>query len=154
MRLASDEMACVSSCSRDRAHWPWEPWLLHTVLQHVHTKKIIALSAVVSAASLGLQGNQVLCWNSRAKAVSPSRNLILSTFLLPDTSLTALLVCVDIIQSLCWNTHCIRGVKLIFAGNLISLTVAFKGPKVILGLYKCNYSLTVKELKLHSALWR
>ena len=25
---------------------------------------------------------------------------------------------------------------------------------VILGLYKCNYSLTVKELKLHWALWR
>ena len=26
--------------------------------------------------------------------------------------------------------------------------------KIILGLYKCNYSLTVKEFKLHSALWR
>ena len=26
--------------------------------------------------------------------------------------------------------------------------------KIILGLYKCNYSLTVKELKLHPALWR
>ena len=26
--------------------------------------------------------------------------------------------------------------------------------EIILGLYKCNYSLTVKELKLHSALWR
>ena len=24
--------------------------------------------------------------------------------------------------------------------------------KIILGLYKCNYSLTVKEFKLHSAL--
>ena len=24
--------------------------------------------------------------------------------------------------------------------------------KIILGLYKCKYSLTVKELKLHSAL--
>ena len=31
-----------------------------------------------------------------------------------------------------------------------SLTVAFKGLNVILGLYECNYSLTVKELKLHS----
>ena len=26
--------------------------------------------------------------------------------------------------------------------------------KIILGLYKCNYSLTVKELKWHSVLWR
>ena len=26
--------------------------------------------------------------------------------------------------------------------------------KIMLGLCKCNYSLTVKELKLHSALWR
>ena len=26
--------------------------------------------------------------------------------------------------------------------------------EIILGLCKCNYSLTVKELKLHSALWR
>ena len=29
-------------------------------------------------------------------------------------------------------------------GGHISLVVAFKGPSVILGLYKCNYSLTVK----------
>ena len=35
-----------------------------------------------------------------------------------------------------------RGVKLIFMGGHISLTVAFKGPNVILGQYKCNYSLT------------
>ena len=35
-----------------------------------------------------------------------------------------------------------RGVKLIFSGGHISLVVAFKGPNVILGLYKCNYSLT------------
>ena len=34
------------------------------------------------------------------------------------------------------------GVKLIFTGDHISLVVAFKGPNVILGLYKCNYSLT------------
>ena len=47
-----------------------------------------------------------------------------------------------------------RGVKLIFTGGHISLLVAFKGPNVISGLYKCNYSLTVKELKLHPALWR
>ena len=34
------------------------------------------------------------------------------------------------------------GVKLIVTRGHISLTVAFKGPNVILGLYKCNYSLT------------
>ena len=33
-------------------------------------------------------------------------------------------------------------VKLIFTGGHISLEAAFKGPNVILGLYKCNYSLT------------
>ena len=38
-----------------------------------------------------------------------------------------------------------RGVKLIFTGGHISLTVAFKGPNVMSGLYKCNYSLTVKR---------
>ena len=26
--------------------------------------------------------------------------------------------------------------------------------EIIVGLYKCNYSLTVKDLKSHSALWR
>ena len=42
-----------------------------------------------------------------------------------------------------------RGVKLIFTRGHISLAVAFKGPNVILGLYKCNYSLTRgKELGL------
>ena len=35
-----------------------------------------------------------------------------------------------------------QGVKLIFTGGHISLMVAFKGPNVILGLYKCNYTLT------------
>ena len=35
-----------------------------------------------------------------------------------------------------------RGVELIFTGGHISLVVAFKGLNVILGLYKCNYSLT------------
>ena len=30
-------------------------------------------------------------------------------------------------------------------GGHISLMVAFKGPNVILGLCKCNYSLTVKR---------
>ena len=29
-----------------------------------------------------------------------------------------------------------------FTGGHISLTVAFKGPNVTLGLYTCNYSLT------------
>ena len=37
-----------------------------------------------------------------------------------------------------------QGVKLIFTRGHISLTVAFKRPNVILGLYKCNYSLIVK----------
>ena len=36
----------------------------------------------------------------------------------------------------------IRGIKFIFIGGHISLTVAFKGLNVILGLYKCSYSLT------------
>ena len=45
------------------------------------------------------------------------------------------------------------GVKLILTAGHISLVVAFKGPNIILGLYKCNYSLTVKELKLHAG-WR
>ena len=41
------------------------------------------------------------------------------------------------------------GVKLIFTGGHISLKVAFKGPNVILGLYKCNYSLPRgKDLKV------
>ena len=35
-----------------------------------------------------------------------------------------------------------RGVKFIFTRGQISLAIAFKGPNVILGLYKCNYSLT------------
>ena len=35
-----------------------------------------------------------------------------------------------------------RGVKLIFTRGHISLVVAFKGMNVILGLCKCNYSLT------------
>ena len=34
------------------------------------------------------------------------------------------------------------GVKLIFTGGHISFTFAFKGPNVISGLHKCNYSLT------------
>ena len=35
-----------------------------------------------------------------------------------------------------------QGIKLMFTGGHISLVVAFKGPSVILGLCKCNYSLT------------
>ena len=38
-----------------------------------------------------------------------------------------------------------QGVKLIFTRGHISLTVAFKEQYVILGLYECNYSLTVKR---------
>ena len=36
----------------------------------------------------------------------------------------------------------IRGVKLFFTGDHISLMVTFIGPNVILGVYICNYSLT------------
>ena len=36
----------------------------------------------------------------------------------------------------------VRGVKLIVIRGNISLSVTFKGPNVILGLYKYNYSLT------------
>ena len=39
-----------------------------------------------------------------------------------------------------WRHRYTRGVKLIFTRGYISLTVAFKGPNVILGLYKCKYS--------------
>ena len=35
-----------------------------------------------------------------------------------------------------------QGCQTHFMGGHISLTVAFKGPNVILGLYKCNYSLS------------
>ena len=35
-----------------------------------------------------------------------------------------------------------RGVKLIFTGGHISLSVAFKGPNITLGLSKCNCYLT------------
>ena len=38
-----------------------------------------------------------------------------------------------------------RSVTFIFTRDHISLAVAFKGPNVILGLYKCNYSVTVKQ---------
>ena len=38
-----------------------------------------------------------------------------------------------------------RGVKLIVTGGHISLSIALKGPKVTLGLSKCNYSLTVQR---------
>ena len=36
----------------------------------------------------------------------------------------------------------LQGVKLLFTGRHISLTVVFKGLNVILGLYTRNYSLT------------
>ena len=45
-----------------------------------------------------------------------------------------------------------RGVNLIFTGGHSSLAVAFKGPSVILGLYKCNYSLT-RGKELSTAAW-
>ena len=37
------------------------------------------------------------------------------------------------------------GVSNIFTRGHISLEVAFKEPNVTLGLYKCNYSLIVKQ---------
>ena len=46
------------------------------------------------------------------------------------------------INSVCKNRATRQGVKLIFTWGHISLAVAFKGPKVTLGLCKCNYSLT------------
>ena len=36
------------------------------------------------------------------------------------------------------------GVKLFFTKGHVNLTVAFKRPNVVLGLYKWKYSLTVK----------
>ena len=39
----------------------------------------------------------------------------------------------------------IRVVTLIFTRGRISLSVAFKGPNVIVGLCTCNYSSTVKQ---------
>ena len=38
-----------------------------------------------------------------------------------------------------------QGAKLTFTGAHVSPMVAFKGPNVTLGLYKCNCSLTVKQ---------
>ena len=37
-----------------------------------------------------------------------------------------------------------QGCQTRFHQGHVSLEVAFKGPNVILGLYKCNYSLIVK----------
>ena len=53
-------------------------------------------------------------------------------------------------QCLPWS----RGVKLIFTQGHISLVVAFKGPNVIWGLYKCNYSLTRGKELSAAARWR
>ena len=38
-----------------------------------------------------------------------------------------------------------KGCQTHFTGGHVNLAVAFKGLNVILGLYKCNYSLTVKR---------
>ena len=45
------------------------------------------------------------------------------------------------------STHTLynKGVKLICTGGHLSLAFAFKGTNVISGLYKCNYTLTVKR---------
>ena len=54
-----------------------------------------------------------------------------------------------------WLSYALgRGIKLIFTGGRISLMVAFKGLKVILGLYTCNYSLTVKQKLGVAARWK
>lgn len=45
-----------------------------------------------------------------------------------------------------------RGVKLVFAGSHISLALAFKGPNVIVGLYKCRSSNIYTVLRLNLAL--
>ena len=49
-----------------------------------------------------------------------------------------------------------RGVKLIFTWgwSYISLTFVFKGLNVILGLYKCNYSLTVEQELRAASGWK
>ena len=52
------------------------------------------------------------------------------------------------------HTPYTRGVKLIFTGGHIILVVAFKGPKVILGLYKCNHSLTRGKELSAAAGWK
>ena len=39
-----------------------------------------------------------------------------------------------------------RRVKLIFTRGPISFMVAFKGLNIVLGWYKCSYSLTVKRV--------
>ena len=72
--------------------------------------------------------------------------LALSNYLI-TTWFLLLLCCLNHYQCYSHPRNCIarlpiRGVTLIFTGGHISLTVAFKGPNVILGLYKCNYSLT------------
>ena len=44
-----------------------------------------------------------------------------------------------------WRNTLLRGVKLIFTRGHSNLAVAFKGMNVVLGLYKCNYPLAVKQ---------
>ena len=51
------------------------------------------------------------------------------------------------------HTLC-RGVKLIFTGGHSSLEFAFKGPDVIVGLYKYNYSLTRGKELSAAAGWK
>ena len=52
----------------------------------------------------------------------------------------------DLTQIVCFYSPSLiqytRDIKLIFTGGHITLMAAFKGPNVILGLYKCNYSST------------
>ena len=51
-----------------------------------------------------------------------------------------------------FEDHLGQGCQTYFHRGHISLAVAFKGPNVILGLYKWNYSLT-RGKELSAATW-
>ena len=63
-------------------------------------------------------------------------------------ALQSLVFLTNIFASICPET----GAKLIFTRGHISLVVAFKGPNIILGLYKYNYPLT-RDKELGAAPW-
>ena len=71
-----------------------------------------------------------------------SLTLVIATIILPINSCNRLLNVLTTPVLPSSNQFSIRGVKIIFTGDHISFTVAFKGPNVTLGLYNCNYSLT------------
>ena len=47
-----------------------------------------------------------------------------------------------VLLPMCASLNSVQGCHLIFTGGHSSLAVAFKGLNVVVGLYKCNYSLT------------